>query len=88
MTKNRKCGHIPISSYYIINENNNNNNNNGIALFVAKRTRMHEAIIRPSLVVFEICSKFIEVAFDDNIITILVMDFGFVFKRDGILIYV
>ena len=59
------------------------------SLFVAKRTRMHEAIIRASLVVFEICSKFIEVAFDDNnIITILVIDFGFVFKRDGILIRV
>ena len=49
---------------------------------------MHEAIIRASLVVFEICSKFIEVAFDDNIIAILVIDFGFVFKRDGILIRV
>ena len=58
------------------------------SLFVAKRTRMHEAIIRASLVVFEICSKFIQVAFNDNIITILLIDFGYVFKRDGILIRV
>ena len=58
------------------------------SLFVVKRTRMHEAIIRASLVVFEICSKFIEVAFDDNIIAILVIDFGLIFKRDGILIRV